>query len=246
MDNIYWLDILESHFNQRKKAFLIFDESNILRYISEYARDILELDESQIGFVTQNELFPPSDKNPHFLIDKNYSYQTVNDFVYTTPSGRSKELRINQDSAIGKIGDISGYIIWIESKRRDITAVYRKVSSLDPYKEFDWLFEQNNIGFILIDKEGLIIKHNEIVKKYIREPGEWMGRNILTFPFLHQHDIATVISKGIKSNKPQLKKYKLKSSGIFDTLEVILSVLSLTDLEGSIVGAVITAALYEG
>ena len=71
MNEISWLDVLESHFNQRKKAFLIFDESNVLRYISEYAKDILELDDSHVGFVTQNELFPPSDKNPQILIDKN-------------------------------------------------------------------------------------------------------------------------------------------------------------------------------
>ena len=241
-----WLDILESYFNQRKKAFLIFDESNVLRYISEYAKDILELDDSHVGFITQDELFPPSDKNPQFLIDKNYSFQTVHDFVYTTPSGRSKELRINRDSGIQSVGEISGYIIWIESKRRDITAIYRKVSSLDPYRNFDWLFEQNKTGFMLIDKEGVIVGHNEIIKKYIREPGEWKGRNVLTFPFLHQHDLAALISNGMKSSsKPQSKTYKLKSTGIFDTLEVKFSVLSLTDLEGITVGAILTAAFPE-
>ena len=217
-----------------------------LRIAFIYAKDILELDDSHVGFVTQNELFPPSDKNPQLLIDKNYSFQTVNDFVYTTPSGRSKELRINRDSGIQTVDEISGYIVWIESKRRDITAVYRKVSSLDPYRNFDWLFEQNNTGFMLIDKEGLIVKHNDIIKKYIREPGEWKGRNVLTFPFIHQHDLAPLISNGMKSSsKPQAKTYKLKSTGIFDTLEVKFSVLSLTDLEGSIVGAIMTVAFPE-
>ena len=245
MNEISWLDILESHFNQRKKAFLIFDETNILRYISEYAREILELDESHISIMTQNELFPPTDKNPQFLVDKNYSFQTVHDIVYTTPSGRSKELRINRDSGIQTIAELTGYIIWIESKRRDITAVYRKVSSLDPFRNFDWLFEQNNIGFILVDKEGSIVKHNETIKKYISEPGDWQGHNVLTFPFLHQYGIASLISNGIKSsNKPISKIYKLKYAGISDPVEIKFSVLSLTDLEGSIIGAILTATSF--
>ena len=37
-----WLNILESYFNQRKKAFLIFDDNHVLRYISDYAKEILE------------------------------------------------------------------------------------------------------------------------------------------------------------------------------------------------------------
>lgn len=245
MNEISWLDILESHFNQRKKAFLIFDETNILRYISEYAKEILELDESHISIMTQNELFPPTDKNPQFLVDKNYSFQTIDDIIYTTPSGRSKELRINRDAGIQTIAEITGYIIWIESKRRDITAVYRKVSSLDPFRDFDWLFEQNNIGFILVDKEGSIVKHNEIVKKYISEPGDWQGHNVLAFPFLHQYGIASLISNGMKSSsKPQSKIYKLKYAGIADPVEIKFSVLSLTDLEGSVVGAILTATSF--
>ena len=68
-----WLNLLESHFNQRKKAFLVFDNNHILRYVSDYAKEILGIDESHIGFVSLTELFPPTDKNPQFLIDKNYS-----------------------------------------------------------------------------------------------------------------------------------------------------------------------------
>jgi hypothetical protein len=109
-----WLDILESHFNQRKKAFLIFDDSHVLRYISDYAKEILEFDDNLMGFVTLNELLPPSEKTPQFLVDKDYSFQTIHDILYTTPSGRSKELRINRDSELQTIGDVSGYIIWLE------------------------------------------------------------------------------------------------------------------------------------
>ena len=34
-----WFELLETHFNQRKKGFLIFDETHILRYLSGYARE---------------------------------------------------------------------------------------------------------------------------------------------------------------------------------------------------------------
>lgn len=238
-----WLDILESHFNQRKKAFLIFDDSHALRYISDYAKEILEFDDTLMGFVTLNELFPPSEKTPQFLVDKNYSFQTIHDILYTTPSGRSKELRINRDSELQTIGDVSGYIIWLEAQSRDITAVYRRVSSLDPYRNIGWLFDESNSGYILINKEGIIEKSNDKIKEYISEPGEWKSRNIYTFPFMHQHGITTLIMKCMKNAKNQRSQnVMLKYSGIEHALEIKWSVLPLTDLEGSVVGAIIVAS----
>jgi len=238
-----WLNILESHFNQRKKAFLIFDENHVLQYISEYAKDILEFDDTLMGFVTLNELFPPSANNPQFLVDKDYSFQPINDILYTTPSGRSKELRINRDMELKSIGDVSGYIIWIEAQSRDITAVYRRVSSLDPYREIGWLFDEYGLGYILINKEGIIEKSNNKIKEYISEPGEWKGRNIYTFPFMHQHGIANLIMNGMKNvkNKRSLK-ILLKYPGIDKPMDLKWSVLPLTDLEGSAVGAIIVAS----
>ena len=238
-----WLNILESHFNHRKKAFLIFDDNHVLRYISDLAREILEFDETLMGFVTLNELFPPIEKNPQFLVDKDYSYQPIHDILYTTPSGRSKELRINRNTELQTIGDLSGYIIWIEAKSRDITAVYRRVSSLDPYREVGWLLDEHDLGYILINKEGIIEKSNEKIREYIREPGEWKGRNIYTFSFMHQHGITSLIMKCIKSIRNRRTiTISLKSPGIQDALELKWSVLPLADLEGSIIGAIIIAS----
>ncbi len=242
-----WLNIIESHFNGRKKAFLIFDENHVLRYISEYAKEILEIDESHIGFISLNELFPSSDKNPEFLVDADYSFQTVYDMFYTTPSGRSKELRINRDSDLQTIGEISGYIVWLEAKSRDITAVYRKVSSLDPFQTMGWLFEQNALGFILINKEGLIEKYNEEIKAYLQEPGDWYSRNLFTFPFLHQNDIAALIIKSMKNaEKPRTKIITQNYYGTDSPQMVLWSSFPLTDLEGTVVGAIITTKLSTG
>jgi hypothetical protein len=237
-----WLNILESHFNQRQKAFLIFDGNNVLRYVSEYAKDILEFDETLMGFVTLNELFPLTDRNPHFLVDSDYSFQPIHDILYTTPSGRSKELRINRGTALLSIGDMSGYIIWIEAKSRDITAVYRRVSSLDPYRDMGWLFDENRLGYILINKEGIIEKSNDNIREYISEPGEWKGRNIYTFPFMHQHGITSLIMKSMKNVKNRNAiNIRLKYPGKQDLLETKWSVLPLSDLEGSVVGAILVA-----
>ena len=235
-----WLNILESHFNQRQKAFLIFDDKNVLRYISDYAKDILELDETLMGFVTLNELFPPSEKNPQFLVDEDYSFQPIYDILYTTPSGRSKELRISRHTGLHSVGDISGYIIWIESKSRDITAIYRKVSSLDPYRDLGWLFDEYKLGYILINKEGIIEKSNENIREYINEPGEWKGRNIHTFPFIHQHGITSLIMESMKKEKNKKSlNVSLKYPGRESPRNLKWSVLPLSDLEGSIVGAII-------
>lgn len=239
-----WLNLLESHFNKRKKAFLIFDENHVLQYISEHAKDILEFDNTLMGIVTLNELFPSSANNPQFLVDKDYSFQPINDILYTTPSGRSKELRINRDMELHSIGDVSGYIIWIESQNRDITAIYRRVSSLDPYREIGWLFEEYGLGYILINKEGIIEKSNIKIKEYISEPGEWKGRNIYTFPFMHQHGITTLIMNGMKSVKSKRSlNVLLKYPGIDQPMDLKWSVLPLTDLEGAVVGAIIVASI---
>ena len=238
-----WLNLLESHFNDRKKGFLIFDNQHVLRYISDYAKDILELDDQMLGFVTLNELFPLSENNPQFLVDKDYSFQAIHNILYTTPSGRSKELRINRDSELQKMGDISGYIIWLEAQSRDITAVYRKISSLDPYLNMGWLFDESNQGYILINKEGIVEKSNDHIKNYINEPGEWKGRNIYTFSFLHQHGITSLIMKCLKNAKNKYtKQVFIKSLGSNDLLEIKWSILPLTDLESSILGAIIVAS----
>jgi len=237
-----WLNILESHFNHRKKAFLIFDENHILKYISDYAKEILEFDDHLMGFVTLNELFPPSEKTPQFLVDKDYSFETIHNIFYTAPSGRSKELRINRDSELQSIGDISGYIIWIEAQSRDITAIYKRVSSLDPYRDIGWLFDESQLGFILINKEGIIEKSNDKIKEYISEPGDWKGRNIYTFAFMHQHGITNLIAKCLKNAKNKYSQnVKLKIAGVDLLQEIKWSILPLTDLEGSIVGAIIVA-----
>jgi hypothetical protein len=242
-----WLNILESHFNQRKKAFLIFDDHHVLRYISDYAKDILEFDDTLMGFVTLNELFPPSEKNPHFLVDKDYSFQPIHDIMYTTPSGRSKELRINREPNLQSIGNISGYIIWLESKSRDITAIYKRVSSLDPYRDIGWLFDEFKLGYILINKEGIVEKSNDKVREYINEPGEWKGRNIYTFPFMHQHGITSLIMKSMKNVKnKQSLNVALKYPNLQNPLELKWSVLPLTDLEGTVAGAIIIVSSIGG
>ncbi len=236
------LALLEGYFNQRKKAFLIFDDQLILQYLSEYALDLLEIDENQIGFATLNDIFPPSGKNPQILIDKNYAIDTIYDIHYTTPSGRSKELRINRDSGLLTAKDQAGFLIWIEAKSRDITAVYRRVSSLDPFAQFDWIFEQNEVGFLLLNKEGIIEKYNERMQSYLSEPGEWRGRNVFTFPFLHQHGIAQKVKKCMQTGgKPVAETLKAKYIGSGESGKIKWSILPVNDLKGALVGAVITA-----
>lgn len=238
-----WYELLEIHFNQRKKGFLIFDESHILRYLSEYAREILGIDESHTGFVTLNELFPPSEKTPQFLVDKNYSFQSVQNILYTMPSGRSKELRISKDSSLHTIGNTSGYIVWLEAMSRDITGVYRKVSSLDPFLNFNWLFDQNEVGFILLNGEGIIEKYNKKIKLFLSEPGDWKGQNIFTFPFIHQHGIDSLISQSMKRKaNPKSIDAMIKTPGYIGSFNVRWSGLPLTDLEGSLIGVIITAS----
>jgi PAS domain-containing protein len=238
-----WFDLLEVHFNKRKKAFLIFDESNILRYISAYAREILGIDESHIGFITLQELFLPSHKTPQLLIDKNYSFQSVQSIVYTTPAGLSKELRITKDTTVQTIGNVSGYVVWLEAKSRDITGVYKKVSPLDPFTNFAWLFEQSDVGFILLNNEGIIEKYNDKIKTFLTEPGDWKGQNIFTFPFIHQAGIDSLINQCMKGKtKPKPIDSMIKTPGYIGSFNVKWSGIPLKDLEGTLIGMILIAS----
>ena len=76
-----WFDIFEEHFSRRKKAFLIFDKDYVLQYISNYAKEILEFEEDIKGITSFKDLFPPLQKNPEFLLDKNNSFQSIYDLV---------------------------------------------------------------------------------------------------------------------------------------------------------------------
>jgi len=238
-----WFDLLEIHFNFRKKAFLIFDESYVLRYLSGYAREILGIDESHIGFITMKELFPPSLNTPQILVDKNYSSQSVQSILYTTPSGLSKELRISKDTSLQTVGEISGYIVWLEAKSRDITGIYKKVSSLDPFVNLSTLFDQNEVGFILLNSEGIIEKHNDKIKAFLSEPGEWKGENIFTFPFVHQIGIDVLINQCLKRKiKPKPIEAMIKTPGYIGSFNVRWSGTPLTDIEGTLIGIILTAS----
>ena len=105
------------------------------------------------------------------------------------------------------------------------------------------MFDESNQGYILINKEGIIEKSNDKIKKYISEPGEWKGRNIYTFAFMHQHNITNLIAKCLKNEKNKYSQnVMLKITGVDLPQEIKWSILPLTDLEGSIVGAIIIGA----
>jgi len=173
-----WIEILEDHFREQNKAFLIFDRDNILLYFSEYAREILEVSNNQIGVLSVYDLFPQAKKNPNFILDHNHRYMKVNDFTYTTPSGKPLDVRFNLEKRPG----LSGYVVWIEPRMRDTTTTFRKISTFDVHKNLKPIFDSYKLGFMIINKHGLIIDHNERIKNVLRLPGEWEGRNIFTFP----------------------------------------------------------------
>lgn len=238
-----WVELLEIHFNKKKKAFLIFDDSNILRYLSGYAKELLGLDDRHIGFITFSELFPPSEKTPQLLIGEDYSSHTIQIIVYTTPSGLLRELRISKEIDLQSFDEISGYIVWIEARSRDISGVYRKISTLHSYFGFDRLFDQNDVGFILLNSEGIIEKYNSKIKSYLSEPGDWKGQNIYGFSFIHRHGIDFLISQCMKGkNEPKPVDTMIKTPGYIGSFNVRWSGMAIKDLDNRLNGIIITAS----
>lgn len=232
-----WMQILEDHFHERRKAFLVFDSEHQLVHISDYAREILEINESQIGIMTLIDIFPGEKKNPDLIVGSDYNFQKVHDVTYTTPSGRQVEIRLNIDQIKGG----KGFLLWLEHRSRDITGTYRKISSLEPYREFVNVFNIFNLGFMLLDRNGVIIEHNEDLKKILRLPGEWEGRNIFTFPPLHNNKLSDFIRNSISGKKKSdARKFKIKYSSTAAPVQILLSGTQISDLTGSPIGAIIS------
>ncbi len=214
-----WIGILEDHFKERRKAFLIFDTDHVLKHISEYASDLLEIHANQIGIMTFSDLFPRLVTNPDMLVDS-----------------KPIDVRLNIDQKPG----LNGYVIWIELRMREFTSTYRKVSSLKSYSEIKPIFDQFEIGFLILDKNGVVSDLNDHIQHIFRLPGEWIGRNLFTFPPLHQNKLSEFIQNFIAGkNKYRSKAFKIKYSSDAHPVSIQMSGIQLHDLAGNISGALI-------
>lgn len=231
--NNEWIQILEEHFKHKRKAFLVFDRDHILKHVSDYAQDILELYKDQIGCITFQDIFPQLTDNHDFLFDKDYFFQTIHNIIYTTASGRPQELRINLENE----DDAPGYIVWIEAKSRDISSLYTKVSAFEPFKRLGWLFEQNQLGYLILNKDGIVQDYNDYFKKIIDIPADWIGRNFYTFPPIHQSKISEFIQNSMQNNdQPLAKVFKLKKSKFSSTIRVHWYAYPLNDIREKLIG----------
>ena len=235
-----WLGILEDHFKERRKAFLVFDSDHVLKHVSDYATDLLEIPANQIGVVTFGDVFPRAGKSPDMLVDSNFFMQRVQDVTYTTPSGKPVEIRINLDKNPG----MNGYVIWVELHEREFTGTYRKVSSLKTYSDLRQIFDSFDLGFLILDKNGVVTDLNDRVKNIFRLPGEWIGRNLFTFPPLHQNKLSDFIQKFISGrSKYNSKVFKIKYSSSADSVHIKLSGIQLYDLAGELSGVLISCKM---
>lgn len=236
-----WIQILEEHFKSKRKAFLVFDRSHNLKHVSDFAQDILEIYEDQMDCITFNDLFPQLSDNHDFLLDKEYFFQTIHDVTYTTASGRPQELRIHLEQEEGA----TGYIVWVEAKSRDITAIYKRVSPFEPFKRLGWLFQQNRLGYLILNNNGIIQDYNEYFKKVLNIHGDWIGRNIYNFPPIHQTKLSAFIHKSLQNaDQPISKVFKLKRSRFSHKFRVSWYTHPLTDISGQLIGVFMCTRMH--
>ena len=237
-----WINILEDHFREKNKAFLVFDRENTLQHVSQYAMDILGVTANQIGVLSVYDLFPQAKQNPNFIPDHNSRYMNVNDFTYTTPSGKPIDVRFNLDKKPG----MSGYIVWIEPRMRDTTGTFRRISSFDLYKDLKPIFDSSGLGFMIIDRNGMIIDHNKTIKYVLRLPGKWKGRNIFTFPPLQKIRFEEFIYQSInKQPAGDSKVVKIQYSSKAEPVKIHMSVSRISDTSGSAAGALISCRIKD-
>jgi PAS domain-containing protein len=239
-DGENWLQILEDHFRRRGKAFLIFDRKHILKFISQYAQDILEIYGDHIDYLSFIDIFPQLPENPNFLFDKDYSFQTTHEVTYTTASGRPQDLRVTMEPD----ADANGYVVWVEAKSRDVTATYRKVSAYDQFIKMGWLFDQNELGYLILSLEGIIQAYNTNFKKILNLSGDWRGHNIFKFTPLHKSKIMTLIKHSLQDvNNPISKSFKFKNSRFSKSYLVQWCAYPLTDIRGMKTGIFISTRI---
>jgi PAS domain-containing protein len=225
-----WIKILEDYFSNRRKAFLVFDHEHVLLHISEYAQEILELEENQTGISTLKDIFELPRNIPDLLLDQNDGIQAVHDITYTTPSGRPKEIRISleQQSAL------SGYVVWVEEKSRDLTTMVTKISPFNSFKRLKFVFDKLEVGYIILNKDGIVEDYNDQFKQILQLPGEWFGRNIFTLPAVHENKLGIFLLNSIQEiGVPQAKLFNFRYSGSNRRVKIRWTGISLTDLRGT-------------
>ncbi len=233
-----WLEIFEEYFRGRHKGFLVFDNMLVLRYMSEYAREVLETDQYQNGLVKLSDILSLPRNIPDLLLDSDNYFQTVHDIVITTPSGRSKEVQVNFEQSPGK----RGIVVWIEPKGRDSSGSLKKVSVFDQLKALKSLFDSLNIGYLLLNTGGVIVEYNDVIKHLLRLPGEWRGKVIFTYPPLQERKIREFIQKCIlQKGSVQRQKFKINYSSGKAAMQIKFTGIQVTDPRGEAIGALINA-----
>jgi PAS domain-containing protein len=233
-----WLEIFEAHFRGRRKGFLVFDSERVLRYISEYALEVLEAEQYQIGFDKLSDILTLPANVPDLLLDPDNFFRTVHDVVITTPAGRSKEIRVNFEQDPGN----QGMVVWIEPRGRDITGTLKKISVYDQFRSLRGLFDGIGTGFLLLDLNGVVIEYNERIKHLLRLPGEWRGKVLFTYPPLQEKKIRTFIYKCLQEKKTvHQQKFRISYSSGSKTVELELTGMQISDPRGEAIGALICA-----
>lgn len=236
--NSNWLEIFEEHFRGRHKGFLVFDNELVLRYISEYAREVLETDQYQNGLVKLSDILFLPRNMPDLLLDSDNYFQTVHDITIMTPAGRSKEIQVNFEQAPGK----QGMVVWIEPKGRDISGSLKKVSVFDQIKALKGLFDSLNMGYLLLNTGGVVVEYNDIIKHLLRLPGEWRGKVIFTYPPLQEMKIRAFIQKCIlQKGSVQQQKFRINYSSGKATMQIKFTGIQVSDPRGEAIGALINA-----
>ena len=233
-----WLEILEEHFRGRRKGFLIFDNEMVLKYISEYALDVLETDHYQPGIDRLPEILPLPVDIPDLLLDSDNFFRTVHDLVITTPAGRSKEVRVNFEQEPGK----QGMVVWIEPRTRDLTGSLRRISVFDPLKPLSGLFEAIDAGCLLLDANAVVIEYNDLIKHLLRLHGEWRGKVIFTYPPMQEKKLHEFIRRCLyEKNTVHRQKFKINYSSKSRPVQLQFSGMQVCDPRGEAIGALLCA-----
>ncbi len=204
---VNWLEILESHLARKRQGVLVFSENHILQYVSEYARELLEFEENQVGFISLEEVFPQFTN--HFDSGEKHFNGIL---VYTTGSGRQKKIRYTYETENLDRRGLTASVIWLETTDSpERTAIAEK--RLNP--GVAGLLDQLNLGYLEINEDGFIRDYNSTFKTLLDLPGEWISRNIFTYPPMHQYGIAPYLVQKLKSGGgPERKVFNYGYAGI--------------------------------
>ncbi len=190
-----WLEIFEAGLEMKEQAFLVFDEHETLIFASAQACELFNLQDAHLKNRSLIEILPQVKKNFH----GSEHTDMIQELDISSAEGPIRHMIVRVQKVEPHRRSRQGLIVWLNEKPDERES---DTLSADKYlNAFRLLADRINVGFIVVNPDGFIHEYNENFKTLLNLPGDWSGRNLFTFPPIHQYEIAPFLFRVLQSGE---------------------------------------------